>query len=352
MEAGEVQGNGVAAAYAGGAATVATVTAHAAARASRGMLVTWPAVEGWDGLLRAGLLKRAGLLPQSRSGEELIAVIGSSRDRDDARALGCSEVMLIDGCSSRRREVAQRVRQAAAWLDEPLVIGDAMMYLAMASLDSGARLEQVDREVLKQAMSSPASADERSLQRAAVELTDDELCIVLLTSRAGAGDARMFTGLVGVMELDDHFVVGIASDRAGRGLRCARFSTAFRRWDTLLCVEPPAALLAAADVVLVVRGEQRANLGEGLDSGGYLSVLQAMVMGKPVVMVGSEDADAWLEGAAEAGTALVAKGATLPELARVIVPLMRSPELRAAMGAWCARRGRVLLAEGVGLEGW
>jgi hypothetical protein len=315
-------------------------------------LTLWPAIEGWDALLIAGLLETRR--DQHASNAPLL--IGNSRDRCDAAALGCDHVSLIDSCSGRRSELARRIRQITTVTSAPLTMVTMQGIMALEGLSAGAHTQLLALETLKLALQTPQPADARATHRATLGLSDDELCLLLLTGKPGIGDARSFTGLVGVMELDDHLATGIASDRCGRANRASRFTTAFRRWDTLLIDTPPVAHLAAADLVLIDRGEDRKVLGESLDASGHLSALRAMLIGTPVIMVASNQTAAWLGDSSSIGARLISKDATLPELAKVIVPMLRSSDLRAEIAAWCKARGQQLLdpcgSSGGVLRGW
>jgi len=175
----------------------------------------------------------------------------------------------------------------------------------------------------------------RAAARSALGIADHEAALLLASDRPGVGDTRRLAGLVGVLHLADFPTVGVACTRCDTFRRSARLLRGFGHgWDVIPLRPPPLTALAAADVVLLDQGDTlTADSGPGHPSGGV--VFAAGAAGIPVVAVQSPLVRRLLGPLCDT---LCAKDGSLPELARVALPLCTDAAARARAGSLLRQR--------------
>jgi hypothetical protein len=169
----------------------------------------------------------------------------------------------------------------------------------------------------------------REEARAALGIAPGEVALVLASDRAGVGDARRFTGMVGVLSLAEYNVVGVACTRSDTFRRAARFLRGFmHHWDVVPVSTPPHTSLAAADIVCYDQGDSlTADAGPGPRTGGV--VFAAGALGIPVVTTPSPLSRRLLGPLAPD---LITASGAMPEVSRLTLPLCSDAAHRAEVG--------------------
>lgn len=170
---------------------------------------------------------------------------------------------------------------------------------------------------------------DRERARAALGINQGETAVMLASDRPGVGDARRFTGMIGVLHLCKLPIVGLLSSRSDNYRRAARFTRGFDRvWDIVPFCTPPHCLLPAADVLYYDQGDTlTADAGPGRLTGGI--AYAAALLGIPFVTTPSSLASRVLGPCSDE---LLAAGGLMPEITEPLMPLCVDPARRLRAG--------------------
>jgi hypothetical protein len=209
----------------------------------------------------------------------------------------------------------------------------------------------VDRVMILPAPALGNAAADRARTRAALGL-DDETPVLLLLGSAPHADALRFVFLLGLLTKAGAEAAGLLPPTAAQIPRAMRFLRASGRLGRIIRSDRDSGLLLpAADLAVFEGGGITTGCPPPRPAAATPHVVRAMARALPVVLSRQDATDLTLPK--DVASACLGVNATLPELARLALPLMLDPHRRATVGvsaraAVAAQAGDDRFAQGLG----